>query len=65
MIQTETVYIKGKLVGVLRKDTDSNQIAFSPNSGSSRIPEREWESMDVLKMAVLSAYRKSVYGTVN
>ena len=56
MFLTETIYIKGKPIGVVRRDTTTRLIAFSPNQGHSKLPEREWASIDELKAAVMVAY---------
>jgi hypothetical protein len=56
MILTETIYVNKKPVGVVRHCSNSNQFAFSPINGRSRVPEREWPSIDELKQAVIAAY---------
>ena len=54
---TETIYINGEPVGVVRRCNKSNQVAFSPNSPPSKLPDRDWDSIDQLKAAVTKAYR--------
>ena len=56
MILVETIFFSGKPVGVVRQDTLTRQIAFSPIEGKSRLPDREWESIDQLKAAVIREY---------
>lgn len=56
MILTETLYLAGKPIGVIRQNTNTRQIAFSPIEGKSRLPEREWADIDELKAAVMKAY---------
>ncbi len=46
MILTETIFVGNAPVGVIRMDTISKQIAFSPINGKSRLPDREWASID-------------------
>ncbi len=58
MILTETIFLDGAPVGVIRQNTNTQQIAFSPIKGPSRLPEREWSSIDELKAAVIREYEK-------
>lgn len=56
MILTETIFVGNAPVGVIRMDTISKQIAFSPIKGKSPLPDREWASVDELKEAVIGEY---------
>ena len=56
MIVTETIFVSSKPVGVVRRDDYSGEIAFSPQKPPSKLPLREWKSVDELKAAVLEAY---------
>jgi len=56
MIMRETIHVAGEVVGVIRQDTNTGQIAFSANNGQSRLPAQEWDSIDQLKAAVIAAY---------
>jgi len=56
VILAETIFLGGAPVGVARQDTTTRKIAFSPIKGRSRLPARDWKSMDELKVAVLKAY---------
>lgn len=58
MILAETIFVSSKPVGVIRMDTITREIAFSPIKEKSRLPEREWVSVDELKEAVLKEYEK-------
>lgn len=58
MILAETIFVSSKPVGVIRQNTNTQQIAFSPIKGQSRLPEREWSSIDDLKAAVIREYTK-------
>lgn len=58
MILVETIYIKGKPIGLIRQHTRTKQIAFSPFGGVRKLPEREWFCVDELKEAVIAAYAK-------
>ena len=58
MILTETIFLEGAPMGVVRQDTNTRQIAFSPIKGQSRLQAKGWKSMDELKVAVLKAYKK-------
>ena len=57
MIMIETIFLGGAPVGVVRQDTNTRQIAFSPIKGPSLLPVRERESMDEFKAAVIRAYK--------
>lgn len=57
MILAETIFVADTPVGVIRMDTNTRQIAFSPIEGKSRLPDREWKSIDELKDAVIKTYR--------
>jgi hypothetical protein len=54
---TETIFIDDKPIGVVRQDSNTREIAFSPIEGQSRLPEREWASIDELKAAVIREYK--------
>jgi hypothetical protein len=56
MILAETIFVSSKPVGVIRMDTITREIAFSPIKEKSRLPEREWASIDELKAAVIREY---------
>ena len=56
MILTETIFVASKPVGVVRQDTLTRLVAFSPINGRSRLLDREWESIDELKAAVIREY---------
>ena len=56
MILRETIFIDGTPLGVIRRDDYSGEIAFSPHNPPSKLPLREWKSVDELRAAVLEAY---------
>lgn len=56
MILTETIFLQGAPVGVVRRDDFSGEIAFSPHKPPSKLPLREWKSVDELKAAVIREY---------
>ena len=58
MILVETIFFSGKPVGVIRRDDYSGEIAFSPIKGKSRLPDREWASVDEIKVAIIKTYTK-------
>ena len=60
MILVETIFVSGKPVGVVRRDDYSGEIAFSPIKGKSRLPDREWKSVDELKQAVFREYKNEI-----
>lgn len=57
MIVAETIFVDQQPVGVIRQDTNTKQANFSPIDGKPRLPDREWESIDELKAAVLREYK--------
>ena len=56
MILRETIFLDGTPLGVIRQDNFTRLIAFSPQNPPSKLPLREWKSVDELKAAVLEAY---------
>lgn len=64
VILTETIFVSGKPVGVVRQDTLTRLIAFSPIKGRSRLRDREWASIDELKAAVIREYTNEIDQTV-
>lgn len=58
MILAETIFVSSKPVGVIRQNTNRQQIAFSPITGPSRLPAKDWKSIDELKAAVIREYEK-------
>lgn len=59
MILAETIFVDRRPVGMLRQDSNSGQIGFSPLKGESPLPDRTWDSMDQLKLAVTAAYSET------
>jgi hypothetical protein len=59
MILSETIYIDRQPVGVVRHDSHSGQVKFSPIQGKSPLPDKRWRDVDELKRALFLAYRKN------
>lgn len=57
MIRRETAFIAGKPVGVIRQDSNTGQIDFSPTKLPSKLLPRDWRSVDQLRDAVNAAYK--------
>ena len=57
MMTSETIYVKGDPVGRIVIDTNLQEIAFLPLHTPSKLPMRDWESIDDLRNAVISAYQ--------
>ena len=57
MMTSESIYIKGVPVGRIVIDTNSQEIAFLPTITPSKLPMKDWESIDELRNAVISAYQ--------
>ena len=56
MIVAETIFVSNKPVGVIRRDSNTRQIDFSPIDGKSPLPDRPWNSVDELRAAVTAAF---------
>lgn len=59
MIISETVFVNANPVGNIVVDTAGNQIAFMPRQSPSKLPERDWESMEQLRNEVVKAYKRN------
>ena len=59
MMTSESVYVKGVPVGRIVVDTNSKEIAFLPTVTPSKLPMKDWESLDDLRNAVIAAYQNS------
>ena len=59
MILAETIYVNRQPVGMIRQDSLSGQIGFSPFEGKSSLPQRRWKDVDELKRAVAATYSQS------
>ena len=60
MILAETIFVSSKPVGVIRQDSNSGLIDFSPIDGKSPLPQRQWKDVDELKRAVAATYSQPV-----
>lgn len=56
MIVSETIFVNRQPVGMVRQDSNSGQIDFSPLNGKSLLPQKRWRDMDELKRAIFAAY---------
>ena len=52
----ETVFAKGKPIGVLIVDTFNGQMTFTPAEEPSLLSNRRWKSLDEMRQAVIKAY---------
>ncbi len=59
MILSETLFVAGKPVGVVRQDTNTKQIAFFPTEIPAKLKSRHWRSVDQLKNAVIATYKNT------
>jgi hypothetical protein len=59
MILSETIFIDHRPVGVVRHDSHTGQVKFSPIKGTSPLPDKRWRDVDKLKQALFRAYRKN------
>ena len=58
MILSKTFFVDRQPVGMIREDSDTGQVDFSPLKGKSPLPQRQWGDVDELKLAVIAAYQK-------
>ena len=58
MMTSEAIYVNGAPVGRIVIDTNSQEIAFLPAITPSKLPIQDWESIDQLRNAVITAYRR-------
>lgn len=56
MIQRESIFVDGEVVGIIRKDDYTGMLAFSATHPPSKLPDRAWSDIDELKQAVYVAY---------
>ena len=59
MMTSETVHADGVPVGRIVVDTNSQEIAFLPLITPSKLPMKDWESINELRNAVVTAYQNS------
>ncbi len=59
----EILRIDRRPVGMIRQDSNSKQIGFSPLRGKLQLPQRRWGHVDELKQAVIQAYQKKTPAT--
>jgi hypothetical protein len=59
MILTETIFQNRQPIGRIFSDTNTGLFAFSPTSGHSPLPDREWRDVDELKRAIFEAYGRA------
>ena len=63
MILAETIFLEGAPIGVVRQDSNSGLIDFSPIDGKSPLPQRQWKDVDELKLSVTESYRQKSKGS--
>ncbi len=63
MILAETIFYDGAPVGVLRQDSNTDHVDFSPIDGKSLIQHRNWSSVDELRAIVLKVYSQKSRGS--
>ncbi len=56
MIQRESIFVAGENVGIIRKDDFTGMLAFSPAQPPSKLPDREYASIDEMKAALDKYY---------
>jgi len=59
MIVAATIFVNRQPGGVVRQDSNSGEIDFSPHEGLSPLSQRCWKGVDALKLAVIAAYLKT------
>lgn len=59
MIVSETIYVDGEPIGVIRQDITTKQIDFSPIKSPSKLPQCDWRGVDQLRVAIDAAYKNT------
>ena len=54
---SETIFVDGVPVGRIVIETQSQEIAFLPAITPSKLPMKDWETIDQLRNDVITAYR--------
>ena len=65
MMTSETVYVDALPVGKIVIDTNSQEVAFLPTITPSKLPNRDFESIDELRNAVIAAYQDKDHGATS
>ena len=62
MMTSETVHADGVPVGRIVVETNTQEIAFLPAVSPSKLPEKDWTSLEELRNAVIAAYQDKDQG---
>ncbi len=62
---SETIIVNDVPVGRIVVDTNAQRIAFLPAISPSKLPMRDWESIDQLRNAVITAYQGKEQSTTD
>ena len=57
MMTSETIFVDGVPVGRIVIETQSQEIAFIPTISPSRLPAKDYASIDEMRNAVITAYQ--------
>ena len=64
MMTSESIFIDGVPVGKIVIETQSQEIAFIPSITPSKLPAKDYSSIDELRNAVIIAYQDNDQGGV-
>ena len=62
MMTSETIFVNSVPVGRLLVETDSKEVTFLPAISPSKLPEKDWASLEELRNAVIAAYQDKDQG---
>ncbi len=57
MMFSETVFANSVPVGRILLDTDTKEVTFLPASSPSKLPAKDYTSIDEMRNAVIAAYQ--------
>ena len=63
MITSESIFANGVRVGRIVVDTTSREIAFLPTVSPSKLPAKDYASIDEMRNAIIAAYQDKDQGS--
>jgi hypothetical protein len=65
MMTSESIFVDSVPVGKIVIESQSQEIAFIPTISPSRLPAKDYASIDELRNAVIAAYQNKNQGSVS
>ena len=63
MMTSESIYVDTVLVGKIVIETQSQEIAFIPSVTPSKLPAKDYASIDEMRNAIIAAYQDKDQGS--